>query len=81
MHAPRRVRYTLGTRIERAMLVGAHCNQARHVRDKVLGYLGNRRECTARSRCGNGEVLTVFQLLNLLHSVTVSQDKLDMLRH
>jgi hypothetical protein len=41
------LRDTLGTRIVLAMLVGAHCNQARNVRDEVLGYLGNLRERTA----------------------------------
>ena len=50
------LRDALGTNapsFERAVLVGAHCDQARHVRDEVLGYLGNRLQCRARFRCGN----------------------------
>jgi hypothetical protein len=40
---------------------GAHysLNQDSHVRDEVLGYLGNCLECMARFRCGNGEASIV----------------------
>jgi hypothetical protein len=66
-------------RIKQAMLVGAHCNQASHVRNEALGYLGtqNQLDCMARFRCCNGEVLTFSQMLDLL----CLQDKRDMLNH
>jgi hypothetical protein len=64
------LRDTVGTRIEWAMLIGAHCNQARHVRDEVLEYLGNRRECSdlpVSAKCSTYSA--------------VSKDKRDMFRH